>query len=57
VLCTLSLQVAALVFGDESATLSQPVGYRGEHTLSMRSTKVSGWVGGGCHAQLDWLTL
>ncbi|KAF6260138.1 pyruvate kinase [Scenedesmus sp. NREL 46B-D3] len=33
-------QVAALVFGDESASLSQPVGYRGEHTLSMRSTKV-----------------
>ncbi|WIA15846.1 hypothetical protein OEZ85_012601 [Tetradesmus obliquus] len=33
-------QVAALVFGDESAALSQPVGYRGEHTLSMRSTKV-----------------
>jgi hypothetical protein len=35
-----ALQVAALVFGDESAALSQPVGYRGEHTLSMRSTKV-----------------
>jgi hypothetical protein len=38
--CLTALQVAALVFGDESASLSQPVGYRGEHTLSMRSTKV-----------------
>lgn len=48
-------QVAALVFGDESAALSQPVGYRGEHTLSMRSTKVGGCfclvrnVGGARH--------
>ncbi|KAF8059377.1 hypothetical protein HT031_005182 [Scenedesmus sp. PABB004] len=33
-------QVAALVFGDESTSLTEPVGYRGAQTLSMRSTKV-----------------
>lgn len=34
------LQVACLVFGDESSAITSPVGYRGQHTLSMRSTKV-----------------
>lgn len=29
------------MFGDESVNLKAPVGYRGEHTLSMRSTKAS----------------
>lgn len=42
VLCC--LQVACLVFGDESSAITAPVGYRGDHTLSMRSTKVCAGV-------------